>query len=51
MIKARESKMLDKVRRWRKKAYDVDKAKPPAVHLNSSNRRPTSTMSAHEIQK
>jgi hypothetical protein len=30
MIKARESKMLDKVRRWRKKAYDVDKAKPPA---------------------
>jgi hypothetical protein len=30
MIKSRESKMLDKVRRWRKKAYDADKAKPPA---------------------
>jgi hypothetical protein len=30
MIKSRESKMLDKVRRWRKKAYDTDKAKPPA---------------------
>lgn len=22
--------MLDKVRRWRRKAYDADKAKPPA---------------------
>jgi hypothetical protein len=30
MIRSRESKMLDKVRRWRKKAYDADKAKPPA---------------------
>jgi hypothetical protein len=30
MIKSRESKMLDKVRRWRKKAYDADKAKPLA---------------------
>jgi hypothetical protein len=30
MIKSRESKMLDKVRRWRKKADDADKAKPPA---------------------
>jgi hypothetical protein len=30
MIESRESKMLDKVRRWRKKAYDADKAKPPA---------------------
>jgi hypothetical protein len=29
MIKSRESKMLNKVRRWRKKAYDADKAKPP----------------------
>jgi len=29
-IHSRESKMLDKVRRWRKKAYDVDKARPPA---------------------
>ncbi len=28
MMKSRESKMLDKVRRWRKKAYDADKAKP-----------------------
>ena len=30
MIKSRESKMLDKVRLWRKKAYAADKAKPPA---------------------
>jgi hypothetical protein len=29
-MKSRESKMLDKVRRWRKKAYDADKAKSPA---------------------
>jgi hypothetical protein len=28
MTKPRESKMLDKVRRWRKKAYEADKAKP-----------------------
>ena len=26
MMKARESKMLDKVRRWRRKAYEADKA-------------------------
>lgn len=30
MIKSRESKMLDKVRQWRKKAYAADKAKHPA---------------------
>jgi hypothetical protein len=28
MTKSRESKMLDEVRRWRKKAYDADRAKP-----------------------
>ena len=28
MQKSSESKMLDKVRRWRKKAYDADRAKP-----------------------
>jgi hypothetical protein len=27
MTKPRESKMLDEVRRWRKKAYEADKAK------------------------
>jgi hypothetical protein len=27
-MKPRESKMLDKVRRWRKRAYEADKAKP-----------------------
>jgi len=27
-MKSRESKMLEKVRRWRKKAYEADKAKP-----------------------
>jgi phage portal protein BeeE len=27
MNKPRESKMLDNVRRWRKKAYEADKAK------------------------
>ena len=26
--KSRESKMIDRVRRWRKKAYEADKAKP-----------------------
>ena len=30
MTKPRESKMLDKVRQWREKAYKTDKAKPPA---------------------
>jgi hypothetical protein len=30
MMKSRESKMLNQVRRWRKKAYDADKEKPPA---------------------
>jgi hypothetical protein len=30
MMKSRESKMLDEVRQWRKKAYDADKAKPAA---------------------
>ena len=30
MTKRRESKMLDKVRRWREKAFKADKAKPPA---------------------
>jgi hypothetical protein len=30
MIKSRESKMLDEIRQWRRKAYDADKAKPPA---------------------
>jgi len=29
-MRVHESTMLDKVRRWRKKAYDADKAKPPA---------------------
>jgi hypothetical protein len=28
MTKSRESKMLDKVRRWRKKSYEADKTKP-----------------------
>ena len=28
MKKSHESKMLDKVRRWRRKAYEADKAKP-----------------------
>jgi hypothetical protein len=28
MMKSRESKMLDKVRRWRKKAYEADKTIP-----------------------
>jgi len=28
MIKSRESKMLSRVRRWRKKAYQADKTKP-----------------------
>jgi hypothetical protein len=28
MTKPHESKMLDKVRRWRKKAYEADKGKP-----------------------
>ncbi len=28
MKKPRESKMLNKVRRWRKKAYEADIAKP-----------------------
>lgn len=28
MTKSHESKMLDKVRRWREKAYKADKMKP-----------------------
>ncbi len=28
MIKSRESKMLSRVRRWRKKAYQANKTKP-----------------------
>jgi hypothetical protein len=28
MMKPRESKMLGHVRRWRKKAYEADRAKP-----------------------
>jgi hypothetical protein len=36
MIKSRESKMLDKVRRWRKKAYDADKAKPSAKRIEET---------------
>jgi hypothetical protein len=36
MTKSRESKMLDKVRRWRKKAYDVDKAKPTAKRMEEA---------------
>ena len=28
-VRVHESKMLDQVRRWRKRAYDADKAKPP----------------------
>jgi hypothetical protein len=30
MMKSRESKMLDEVRRWRKKAYEADRAKSPS---------------------
>lgn len=30
MTKPRESKMLAEVRQWREKAYNADKAKPPA---------------------
>ena len=28
MMKSRESKMLGRVRRWRKKAYEADRTKP-----------------------
>jgi predicted transcriptional regulator len=33
-----ESKMLDKVRGWRKKAYDADKAKLPAQRTEEAER-------------
>jgi hypothetical protein len=38
MTKSRESKMLDKVGRWRKKAYDADKAKPPAKRAEEAEK-------------
>ena len=38
MIRSRESKMLHKVRRWRKKAYEADKAKPPAQRTEEAER-------------
>jgi hypothetical protein len=39
MKKSRESKMLEKVRRWRKKAYDADRAKPPAKRMKDAEER------------
>ena len=36
MTKSRESKMLDKVRRWRQKAYDADRAKPSAARVQEA---------------
>ena len=35
-MKSRESEMLDKVRRWRKKAYEADKTKPPAKRVEEA---------------
>jgi len=36
MTRPAESKMLENVRRWRKKAYDADKAKPPAQRMKEA---------------
>jgi hypothetical protein len=33
MTKSRESKMLDRVRRWRKKSYETDKTKPSSKRV------------------
>ena len=38
MPESHESKMLDKVRQWRKKAYDADKAKPPAKRAEQAEK-------------
>jgi len=38
MKKTHESKMLNKVRQWRKKAYDADRAKPPAKRTQEAER-------------
>jgi hypothetical protein len=37
-VRVHESKMLDKVRGWRKKAYDADKAKLPAQRTAEAER-------------
>jgi hypothetical protein len=37
-MRVHESKMLDKVRRWRKKAYDANKAKPPAKRAEEAEK-------------
>ena len=37
MTKSHESKMLARVRRWRGKAYDADKAKPLAERAEESD--------------
>jgi hypothetical protein len=36
MMKSRESKMLGEVRRWRKKAYEADRAKPASKRLKDT---------------
>jgi len=36
MTRPAESKMLEKVRRWRKKAYDANKTKPPAQRMKEA---------------
>lgn len=38
MIKSRESKMLNRVRRWRKKAYLADKTKPLSEQAREDER-------------
>ena len=38
MIKSRESKMLSRVRRWRKKAYLADKTKPLSKQAREDER-------------
>jgi hypothetical protein len=38
MPESHESKMLDKVRRWRKKAYEADKAKSPAKRAEEAEK-------------
>jgi hypothetical protein len=38
MMKSRESKMLDKVRRWRKKAFEADKGAPSSKQAKADER-------------
>jgi len=38
MTKSHESKMLGEVRRWRKKAYESDKAKPASRRAEDAER-------------